>query len=65
MPAAALGLKKYLRGTFAGGSKTCDNEDATASLRDSEKLRVKNSPRAQIPEVVQATEDGEQFRRLG
>lgn len=37
-----------------------DNEDATASLGDSEEARVEHSPRAHVPEVIQrAEEDGE------
>src|SRR5690554_2922880 len=42
MPLHALALKKYLSGAFA--SRMVDNEHATASLGDSEMLRVEYAP---------------------
>jgi len=42
MPRHALGLKKYLPGAFA--SRMVDKEHATASLGDSEMLRVEYAP---------------------
>jgi len=57
IPAQALALKKYRRGT-APVSKMSDNEDATASLGHSEELSVQHSPGATIPEFRQRPEDG-------
>ena len=57
IPAHALALKKYRRGT-SPVSKTSDNEDATAALGNSEELSVKNSVRDPIPEFPQDPEDG-------
>jgi hypothetical protein len=57
IPAQALALKKYRRGT-PPVSKMADNEDATAPLRDSEELSVQHSLGATVPEVRQRPEDG-------
>jgi len=57
IPAQALALKKYGRGT-APVSKMSDNEDATASLGHSEELSVQHSPGATIPEFRQRNDDG-------
>jgi hypothetical protein len=43
IPEHAFGLKKYFCGTFS--SKICDKEHTPPSLRHSEVLSVKNSPR--------------------
>jgi hypothetical protein len=51
IPAQAVGLKQYLGGTF-WVSKASDKEDTSASLGHSEELRVQNSPRQTIPEVI-------------
>lgn len=53
MPAAAFADSQYLRGTGCV-SKTSDNEDATATLGDSEESRVQYSPGDAIPELPQA-----------
>jgi hypothetical protein len=55
IPCAALGLKKNLLGTWL--SKTSDNEHTSASLGDSEVLRVKHTPRQTITEFIQGFED--------
>jgi hypothetical protein len=47
IPRAALALKKNLWGT--GLSKTSDNEQTSATLGDSEKLAVKDTPANPIP----------------
>lgn len=57
MPAQALPLKKYRRGT-SPSSKMSDNEHATAPLRNSEELSVKNPVGEPIPEFAQDSEDG-------
>jgi hypothetical protein len=57
IPAQALALKKYRRGT-PPVSKMSYNEDATASLGHSEELSVQHSPGATIPDVSQRPEDG-------
>ena len=58
MPAAALGLKKYLGGT-GWVSKTSDNEDAAPSLGYSEVLSVKHPPGDAVPEFDQpSNQDG-------
>ncbi len=57
IPAHALALKKYRRGT-SPVSKMSDNEDATATLGHSEELSVQHPPGATIPEVRQRREDG-------
>jgi len=57
MPAAAFGLKKYFR-RCGPVSKTSGNEDAAASLGHSEPLRVQNSPRHAVPQVIQVSQDG-------
>lgn len=56
MPAAAFGLKQYLR-RCGPVSKTSDNEDATASLGYSEELCIQHSPRHAVPEVIQVIDD--------
>ena len=56
IPAQALGLKKYRCGR-SPVSKMSDNVDSAATLGDSEKLSVKHSPRARIPDVVQRPEE--------
>jgi hypothetical protein len=56
MPAAAFGLKKYLDRS-ARVSKTSGNEDTAASLGHSEPLRVQNSPRHAVPQVIQVAQD--------
>jgi hypothetical protein len=50
MPADAFALKENLCGAVA--FKTCDNEDSTASLGDSEVSSVQSSPRYAIPELL-------------
>jgi len=45
IPAHALELKENLSGIDAGGSRTKDNEDTTASLGHSEILGIQDSPR--------------------
>lgn len=57
IPCAAFWLKKYFAGT-GDVSKTSRNEDATATLGDSEVLRIQHSPSDAIPEVNQRPEDG-------
>jgi len=57
IPAQALALKKYRRGT-PPVSKMSDNEDAATSLGHSEVLSVQNSVREPIPEFPQRPEDG-------
>ncbi len=57
MPAAAFGLKKYLR-RCGPVSKTSDNDDTTALLGHSEVLSVQNSVGDPIPESSQRPEDG-------
>jgi len=57
IPAQAVGLKKNLRGSTPV-SKTCDNEDSTATLRDSEVLSVQHSVGEPIPELDQRPEEG-------
>jgi hypothetical protein len=57
IPAAAFGLKQYLS-RCGPVSKTSDNDDATAPLRDSEVLSVQNSVGDPIPEFSQRPEDG-------
>lgn len=57
MPLQAVALKKYCRGS-SPVSKTCDNEDATAALGNSEVLSVKNSVGEPIPEFDQHPEEG-------
>ena len=56
IPAQALGFKKYRCGR-SPVSKMSDNVDSAATLGDSEKLSVKHSPRARIPDVVQRPEE--------
>lgn len=56
IPAAALGLKKYLGGT-GRVSKTSDNEHTAAALGHSEVLSVKHPPDHAVPEFDQATDD--------
>jgi hypothetical protein len=57
IPAQAVALKKYRRGTTPV-SKMSDNEDATAPLGHSEELSVQHSPGATVPEVRQRPENG-------
>jgi len=57
MPAQALALKKYRNGR-SPVSKISHNEDATASLGDSEELSVQDSPGEPIPEFRQRPEEG-------
>jgi len=56
MPAAAFGLKKYLDRS-AWVSKTSGKEDTAAPLGHSEPLRVQNSPRHAVPQVIQVPHD--------
>jgi hypothetical protein len=56
MPAAAFGLKKYLD-RCGPVSKTSGKEDTAASLGHSEPLRVQNSPRQAVPQVIQVPDD--------
>jgi hypothetical protein len=51
-----LAVKQYLGSTVV--SKTCDNEDTTASLGNSEPLSVKNPPANPIPHVAQRPDEG-------
>jgi|SRR5882724_10956872 len=60
IPAAAFGLKKYLCGTWL--SKTSNNEHATATLGDSEKLAVKHAPANPIPALDH--ENAQDFRKV-
>jgi hypothetical protein len=57
IPAHAVGLKKNLCGSTPV-SKTRDNEDSTAALRDSEVLSVQHSVSEPIPEFDQRPEEG-------
>jgi len=57
IPAQALALKKYRRGTTPV-SKMSNKEDATAALGHSEETSVQHSPSATIPEFNQRPEDG-------
>jgi hypothetical protein len=57
IPAHAVGLKKNLGGSTPV-SKTRDNEDSTATLRDSEVLSVQHSVSEPIPEFDQRPEEG-------
>jgi hypothetical protein len=57
MPCAAFGLKQYFCRS-GRVSKTSDNDDATASLGDSEVLSVQHSVGEAIPAFPQAPEDG-------
>ena len=57
IPAHAVGLKKNLCGSDPI-SKTRDNEDSTATLRDSEVLSVQHSVGEPIPELHQRPEEG-------
>jgi hypothetical protein len=56
IPLAAVGLKKYLRGT-GRVSSTSDNEHTAASLGHSEVLSVKHPVRPPIPEVGQGSQN--------
>ena len=56
MPAAAFGLKKYLD-RCGPVSKTSGKEDTAASLGHSEPLRVQNSPRQAVPQLIQVPDD--------
>lgn len=58
IPRHAFGLKKYLGRCSPVVSKTSDNDDATASLGDSEVLSVQHSVCEPIPAFCQAPEDG-------
>lgn len=64
IPAQALALKKYFRGKFLV-SKTSDNKHTAASLGHSEKLRVQNSPRQTIPEVIQRGQEAPKVVSFG
>jgi hypothetical protein len=55
IPEQAFGLKEYLGATSV--SKTCDNEDSTPSLGDSEVPKVQHPPGDAIPEFDQALGD--------
>ena len=44
IPAEAFWLKQYLSNPSCQGSRTCESEDATAALWDSEVLSVKHTP---------------------
>jgi hypothetical protein len=44
IPIAALWLKQNFNNSSRQGSRTCDNEHATAALWDSEVLSVKHAP---------------------
>jgi hypothetical protein len=57
MPRAAFGLKQYLS-RCGPVSKTSDNDDATAPLRDAEVLSVQHSCGEPIIESPQRPEDG-------
>jgi hypothetical protein len=57
MPAAALGLKKYLRGIEFRIS-TCDNEHTLAPLGQAEILSVEHSPRCAAPGSSNQTRTG-------
>ena len=50
IPAHAVALKKYRRGT-PDSSKASDKKDTAAALGHSEELSVKHSPRETIPDV--------------
>jgi len=56
IPEAAFAVKQYFG--CAVVTKTCDNEDSTASLGDSEPLSVKNPPASPIPHVCQRPDEG-------
>jgi hypothetical protein len=62
MPLAALALKENLCG--AVGFKTCDKEDSSASLGDSEVSSVQSSPRYAIPELLHFTEQSDEITAL-
>jgi hypothetical protein len=57
MPRAAVGLKKYFCRS-GRVSKTSDNDDATASLGNSEVLSVQHSVGEAIPAFAQPPQDG-------
>jgi len=57
IPAHARGLKKY-RDRWSPVSKIADNEHTAASLGDSEKLSVKDSPRDAIPALDHEPDEG-------
>ena len=57
IPAHAVGLKKNLCGSTPV-SKTRDNEDSTATLRDSEVLSVQDPHGEPIAELHQRPEEG-------
>jgi hypothetical protein len=57
IPAHAVGLKKNLCGSTPV-SKTRDNEDATATLRDSEVLSIEHSVSEPVAELHQRPEEG-------
>jgi len=67
MPAAALGLKKYLAGTSASNTSASEDEHASAALGDSEVSAVQHSPGEVVkPELGQRREnDGEIPSGLG
>jgi hypothetical protein len=64
IPAHAVGLKKNLCGSTPV-CKTRDNEDSTATLRDSEVLSVQHSVSEPIPEFDQRPEEGTKVRSFG
>jgi hypothetical protein len=57
IPAHAFGLKKN-RGGNVPTSKTCDNEDSTTALGNSEVLSVQDPVGPPIPELFQRPEEG-------
>ena len=64
IPAQAFLLKQYLCGT-SRVSKTSDKEHTAASLGHSEELRVQNSPRQTVPEVIQRGQEAPEVVSLG
>jgi hypothetical protein len=64
IPSAAFGLKKYLDRS-GRVSKTSDNEDAAASLGDSEELSVQHSVGEPMPALAHCPEDGTHCAPVG
>jgi hypothetical protein len=58
IPVAALGLKKYFRGTVEESSSTADKEHSTPSLGDSEISAVQNPVAPSKPALGQCRKDG-------
>lgn len=64
IPTQVFLLKQYLCGT-SRVSKTSDKEHTAASLGHSEELRVQNSPRQTVPEVIQRGQEAPEVVSLG